>query len=139
MKYRCDNEDGQDYYLYGGRGIKYCKRWAKFENFLADMGQRPSKRHTLDRFPNKNGDYKPSNCRWATPKEQANNTRANVLITIGGLEKNLTQWSSISGMPIKVISARLGKGWPGRDAVFAPTQKTKRKGLVSYTNGAGKS
>lgn len=74
MKRRCTNPSAHNYHLYGGRGIKICKRWLNsFENFLQDMGKRP-KNKTLDRI-NVNADYKPSNCRWATYKQQANNRR----------------------------------------------------------------
>lgn len=72
---RCENKNSQDFPEYGGRGIVMCKRWRKsFPVFLADMGPRPSRKHSIDRI-NTNGNYTPSNCRWATPKQQANNQR----------------------------------------------------------------
>jgi hypothetical protein len=77
MLQRCNNPNNQDYRLYGARGIKVCKRWHNFSNFLADVGH-PPKGLTLDRYPNNNGNYKPSNWRWATPKEQRNNQRKNL-------------------------------------------------------------
>lgn len=78
MKYRCYNPKDKRYKEYGGRGITVCERWFdSFENFLADMGQRPSMDHSLDR-KNVNGNYEPNNCRWATRKEQRNNRRDSV-------------------------------------------------------------
>lgn len=74
MKNRCLNKNVFGYEYYGGRGIKICKRWSRFENFLGDIGKRPSKKHTLDRI-NCNGNYEPKNCRWATRAEQSRNTR----------------------------------------------------------------
>lgn len=73
MKARCSNPKATGYENYGGRGITVCKRWLEFENFLADMGERPDGL-TLDR-KNNEGNYEPSNCRWATRIEQNNNTR----------------------------------------------------------------
>jgi hypothetical protein len=73
MKSRCHYPGAINYWLYGGRGITVCPRWNKFVNFLDDMGVRPDGK-TLDRI-NPDGDYEPSNCRWATPKEQMENQR----------------------------------------------------------------
>lgn len=87
---RCLNPKSKDFKRYGGRGITVCERWGAgtdnltgFENFLADMGRKPTQQHTLDRYPNVNGNYEPGNCRWATPKEQANNRRNTVWVQVG--------------------------------------------------------
>lgn len=72
MKTRCSNPRASNYPYYGGRGIRVCRRWRNFESFLADMAPCPSPKHTLDRI-NSDGDYEPSNCRWATMREQCAN------------------------------------------------------------------
>jgi len=80
MKARCNNEKNKCYYRYGGRGIKVCERWLEsFENFISDMGMKPSKSHSIDRIDNSKG-YYPENCKWSNPKEQARNTRNNVML-----------------------------------------------------------
>jgi hypothetical protein len=78
MLQRCYNTKGRDYKEWGGRGIRVCAKWRKsYAAFLAHIGRRPSPRHSLDRFPDNNGNYEPGNVRWATPLEQARNRRPN--------------------------------------------------------------
>lgn len=122
MRQRCMNPSDKGFPKYGGRGIQVCDRWQEsFENFLADMGAKPPG-HTLDRIDN-DGDYTPDNCRWATPRQQANNTRRNRLLAIDGEVKTAAQWARVSGVTSGAIRARLKSGWPIRDAVFTPTRK----------------
>lgn len=75
MKQRCENENVERYNIYGGRGIKVCKRWLKFENFYADMGDPPNKKSCIDR-KNTNGNYEKDNCHWTTKKENSQNMRS---------------------------------------------------------------
>lgn len=94
MRDRCNNPKNKAYHNYGGTGVKVCVRWENsFENFLKDMGAAPSQKHTLDRYPNKNGMYEPSNCRWATMKEQQNNKSTNRSIEYGNEKMNATDWA----------------------------------------------
>lgn len=90
IKIRCYDKKSMGYENYGGRGITVCDRWKNsFENFFADMGLRPSQKHTLDRI-NNNGNYEPGNCRWATHAEQSRNRRNNIIITVNGVNMCLT-------------------------------------------------
>ncbi len=121
MVNRCTNPRNHSYFRYGARGITVCLRWRTYENFLVDMGRRPSPLHSLDRIDGNRG-YEPSNCRWATPIEQARN-RANLQrITIDGTSRILAEWSEISGIDLRLIWGRLKLGWQPAEAVFAPVR-----------------
>lgn len=102
LKSRCLHEGHIGYKNYGGRGIKVCDRWTEkgtgFQNFYADMGPRPSNLYSIDRIDN-NGNYEPSNCRWATKTEQSNNQRQNRFITWNGVTKSAAQWAKYLGAP----------------------------------------
>ncbi len=120
MIQRCVNPASPAYSNYGARGITVCDRWRKFRNFLADMGCRPSSgKYTVERV-NNDGNYEPTNCRWATYTEQGRNKRSNRILTIDGKTLCLTEWATVSGVNPCTIHARLRKQWPARDAVFTP-------------------
>lgn len=97
MKTRCLNPNFPAYPNYGGRGIRICDRWIQsFENFVADMGERPSLAHTLERIDN-NGNYEPGNCRWVTRKEQCRNKRTSVLFEYNGERLTVQDWANRFG------------------------------------------
>lgn len=98
---RCLNVKNKAYKNYGGRGIKICGRWMSFGNFINDVGEKPSPKHTLDRFPDNDGDYEPNNFRWATRKEQNRNKRNNVFINAFGENKSITEWSEDNRCVVK--------------------------------------
>ena len=111
MKGRCHNPSNKKYPSYGGRGITLCDRWMdSFENFLADMGKRPTPRHSIDRINNDLG-YSPENCRWATAKEQSLNTRRNVFIEFDGKRLTCSQWEEVTGINRACIAKRIKRGW----------------------------
>lgn len=107
MRSRCDNPKNDWYHRYGGRGIKYVARWGKFENFLADMGERPLGT-TLDRR-NNDGNYSKRNCRWASPVEQARTNRR-VIDTPKG-RMTLQDAAAYSGLDYYTLRYRLRQGW----------------------------
>lgn len=110
MLHRCLSPDHKSFPMYGGRGIKVCERWKSVENFAADMGVPPDGK-TLDRIDT-NGDYEPSNCRWATPKEQQRNMRNNRLIGYMGRNICLKEAAEIAGLNYDMVVQRLNKyGW----------------------------
>ncbi len=127
MKTRCSNPNFVAYAEYGGRGISVCQRWDEsFLNFLEDMGERPTPIHTVERNDT-NGDYEPSNCRWATPAEQANNKRNNRRIEIEGEIRTLAQWANHVGINESSMRARLAKGITGAQLLTPPSTQHKRR------------
>ncbi len=119
---RCTDVKNPLYIYYGSRGIKVCDRWRdSYENFLADMGRKPTTGHTIERKDN-DGDYTPDNCVWATKKEQMRNTRRAIRITLDGVTKVLKEWAEISGVSYKVAHYRLKVGWDPRAAIFTPAR-----------------
>ncbi len=129
MRDRCNNPNNHAYQRYGARGITVCEAWnTSFAAFLADMGEKPSSAHSLDRIDN-NGNYEPGNCRWATARQQNNNTRANRIINIHGAEKTLAEWAAESGVAVRTIHARLKAGWADVPAIYTPVVRS-RAGFV---------
>ncbi len=122
IKDRCGLPHHRNYKNYGGRGITICERWINsFENFFADMGERPTPTHSIDRWPDNDGHYEPANCRWATRKEQVDNRRNSLLCTINGKKQCVKDWCK----ELKIVSyeaalLRIRKGWPIERAVTAP-------------------
>lgn len=111
MRERCGNENHKSYQSYGGRGIRVCERWEQFENFIADIGPRPSRFHSIDRHPNNNGNYEPGNVRWATAREQTNNRRSCRMIVFNGKRQSVSDAARQAGLPYFTVSLRLRKGW----------------------------
>ncbi len=117
MIQRCDNHRENSYARYGGRGIKVCKRWRKFENFMKDMGRRPDSSFSLERKNNNLG-YAPSNCRWATRSEQQNNRRCTIFIRFEGQKLSLIEWSRKLSIKPGTLRTRLFRGWATRKALM---------------------
>ncbi len=110
MRARCRRPTDPEWLNYGGRGICVCQRWTEsFEAFFEDMGERPPGR-TLDRI-DRDGDYEPGNCRWATLEEQNNNKRSNRIVKFMGQQMTVAQAARASGIPAGTLKARLYKGW----------------------------
>jgi len=135
MKDRCSRKKNTDYKHYGGRGIKVCERWQKFENFYEDMyfkyGVHENKfgevDTSIDRI-NCNGNYEPSNCRWATLSEQKRNARSNINITYKGKTQCIARWAKELGLNKTTISRRFKKGLSLED-VFSQSLAKK---FVTY-------
>lgn len=127
MKQRCYREKDPYFAQYGGRGITVCDRWrSSFSAFLADMGERPAGT-TLDRIK-LDGNYEPSNCRWATRKEQNRNRGDTRWVTIGEVRKSLSEWCEERGLSYSLVRKRISEmGWSPEDALSMPTLGVGRR------------
>lgn len=122
IKQRCGNPNNIGYDLYGGRGIRVCDRWQNsFDAFYEDMGPRPSDKHSIDRIDN-DGNYEPSNCRWATVGVQSNNKRTNRVVVFNGSRVTLSEAEKLCGISQKTLGARLRSGVPA-DKLFEPLKR----------------
>ena len=136
MKTRCLNPKSTYYKNYGGRGIKICERWIdSFENFLADMGKRPSSNYSIDRIDN-DGNYEPKNCQWKTNKEQNNNRRSNINFTYQNKTQTISQWCEQVGINYFTFTSRVRRGATIEQALgFVPVEskiilKTDRNSVL---------
>ena len=137
MKQRCYRLADVGYVNYGGRGITVCERWVhSYENFLADMGERPTEKgvkFSIERNDN-NGNYEPGNCRWATFGEQRRNCRTTHWLEFNGEKKSIAEWSEITRISSSLIYRRLGLGWPPEAAL---TIKPKIGQCIMHTRRGG--
>ena len=127
MKFRCNNPNASNYLDYGGRGISVCEKWnSDFELFYYWAIQNGYKKGLeLDRYPDNNGNYEPTNCRWATRVSNANNTRRTVYAEINGVRKTASEWAAITGINRKCIYHRIKIGLTGELAVFGEKRLPK--------------
>jgi hypothetical protein len=134
MKQRCSNPKVASFKDYGGRGIRVCDRWLRsFEAFFADVGPRPSAKHSLDRFPDNDGNYEPGNVRWATPEEQQNNRRKTVFLEAMGKTQSFAEWVRETGLPADTLWRRINvwKWSPERALTTSlPPKKDRLRDLV---------
>jgi hypothetical protein len=118
IKQRCLNKNASNYKNYGGRGITICERWLEsFENFIADMGKKPSPKHSIDRVDNELGYFK-ENCRWATIAQQSINKRNTVIIN----KSTLAELAEKYNIKYKTLHLRFAKGWTFDEATLTPVR-----------------
>lgn len=120
MIQRCTNPTNPDFTDYGAVGVQVCERWRHdFDAFLFDMGARPSSQHSLDRYPDRIGNYEPGNVRWATKQEQSNNMRTNRRLTFNGKTQTVSEWARELGINRSTIFGRLSRGMAVAEALKA--------------------
>lgn len=125
---RCTQPSNPGFKYYTKRGITVCARWRTFENFFADMGERPTDKPTLDRIDN-DGNYKPGNCRWATRREQANNRMTNLVFEYKGSSYTLADLARFTGVSKEILRSRLCRSklpWTVDGAISTPKLPKKQ-------------
>jgi hypothetical protein len=132
---RCEDSSVAGWIGYGARGIRVCERWKRFELFYADMGQRPSARHSIERRDN-NGNYEPANCYWATRTEQARNKRNTRYVTINGTRMCVADIAGKFGIDSQLALARMRVGWSAEDAVSLPKGRAGVRATKGVLNAA---
>lgn len=135
MNNRCHNPRATQWPRYGGKGVTVCQRWrGSFENFVADMGERPSLKHSIDRFPDGSGNYEPGNCRWATAREQQNNKSSNRLVIYNGVSTTVAEAkrAAKSAIPKTTILQRLNRGWTIEAALTIVPQMGRNQWSEDY-------
>lgn len=132
IKQRCYTSNPKNNHLYKDKGIKVCDMWAaSFDNFYADMGPRPSEKHSIER-KDSNKDYCPENCVWATALEQARNTSRVVRLNYMGEDKTLKEWCDALAIPINTIKSRLASGWTVSAAFETPVTRIAQGVLIDF-------
>lgn len=119
MKRRCEDPDHMAYPEWGGRGITVSKEWMNFDQFYKDIGDPPSRLHSLGRINNDKG-YSAENCRWETAQQQAWNRRSSRLLTFNGLTKCIAEWAKDIGIGQTTLRARIESGWTTEKAILTP-------------------
>lgn len=131
MRERCSSVNSRGWASYGAKGIRVDPRWDDFAAFLADMGPRPTAKHSLDRWPDGSGNYAPGNVRWATPSEQSRNRKSNVILEHEGRRATMAEWAERTGIDRGVIWHRLHAGWAVERVLSTPVRSKRRKGEVA--------
>lgn len=134
MFLRCYSPEDKSYHRYGGRGIIVCDRWFDFRNFLADMGEKPSQKHSIDRI-NNDGNYEPGNCRWATASQQRHNRPDLVMTVVNGTPISAAELAHKLGMRVATVVARVKYGWSGDRIANTPPQKHRHQDLSGVRFG----
>jgi hypothetical protein len=123
---RCTNKNAHQFKNYGARGITVCDRWKDFWAFIDDMGERPTASHSIDRI-DVNGNYEPSNCRWATSTQQNRNRRNNSLLEFNGETKCLAAWAEERGIKQTTLLRRLERGRTVAEALAVSGEYKRKK------------